>query len=393
MKSRNIIVIPFFILTSIFLVGCDKERETTVSLNEVEIVSSTYSDNLKGQLDEANIENSINERIDDILNNMSLEDKIGQMFFVGSVPYTGLIDTYKFGGILLFGNSFTDKTRDQVISDINSMQNASSIPLLIGVDEEGGTVTRVSQNPMLCESRHNSPRYIYNEGGFEAIYNDSIDKSQTLRDLGINVNFAPVCDLAGDPSDFMYYRSFGSDSSQTSLYVENVVDAMNVSKIGSVLKHFPGYGNNTDTHTGIAYDSRAREQFDNEDFKPFIAGIEHNADSILVSHNIVYSIDEQYPASLSKATHDIIRDELEFNGVVMTDDLDMQGVRQFAGDNAIAVLAVKAGNDMLITSSYDVQIPAVIEAVGNGEIEEKQIDDSVRRILRWKIDLGLIEIE
>lgn len=151
--------------------------------------------------------------------------------------------------------------------------------------------------------------------------------------------------------------------------------------VGSVLKHFPGYGNNADTHTGIAYDHRPCETFLDSDFLPFQAGIHAGADMVLVSHNIVSCMDAQAPASLSLEVHKILREELGFTGVIITDDLAMNGVRDFAGDTEAAVLAVHAGNDLLCCTDFEVQIPAVLQAVEEGKITEEQINESVLRIL------------
>ena len=208
--------------------------------------------------------------------------------------------------------------------------------------------------------------------------------------LGINLNFAPVCDVSQDPQDFIYARSFGQDAEQTAEYVRTVVQTMSQEQMGSVLKHFPGYGNNSDTHTGIAYDERPIEGFVNSDFLPFQAGIDAGADMVLVAHNVVSCMDDQVPASISLPVHNILRNELGFDGVIITDDLVMEGVRQFAGDAEIAVRAVQAGNDMLCCTDFEVQVPAVIKAVETGEITEERLNESVLRILKMKIKLGII---
>ncbi|MPM61385.1 Beta-hexosaminidase [bioreactor metagenome] len=202
---------------------------------------------------------------------------------------------------------------------------------------------------------------------------------------------APVADVSTDPEDYIYSRAFGQDAEQTSQYVQLVVTTMNSEKMGSVLKHFPGYGNNQDSHSGITTDERRYESFESTDFLPFIAGIKAGAKAILVAHNIVTAMDDEYPASLSAKVHQILRDELGFTGVIMTDDLKMEAIREQYGDEQSAVLAVLAGNDMIISTYYDVQIPAVIAAYENGQITKEQIDQSVLRILNWKLDLGIIE--
>lgn len=330
--------------------------------------------------------------IQELLSSMSVEEKVGQMFFV-RCPDTGAaeaVSQYKLGGYILFGRDFKGKTAEQVRSDIDSYQSASGVPLLIGTDEEGGTVVRASSNPNLFPHVCQSPQALYAQGGMDSIIQDARQKSLTLLDLGVNVNLAPVADVSTDPNDFIYDRSFGQDAQATADYVSNVVQAMNAEGIGSVLKHFPGYGNNADTHTGVAIDQRPYETFETSDYLPFTAGIQAGADAVLVSHNVMSCVDSQLPASLSPAVHQELRNTLGFQGVIMTDDLAMEAVAAYATNESAAVMAVQAGNDMIVTTDFQTQIPQVVEAVNNGTIDEDQIDQSVTRILQWKYDLGLL---
>jgi beta-N-acetylhexosaminidase len=162
--------------------------------------------------------------------------------------------------------------------------------------------------------------------------------------------------------------------------------------VGSVLKHFPGYGDNADTHTGIAVDERSYEVFEASDLLPFQAGIDAggNTTAVLVSHNIVTCMDPDLPASLSPSVHELLRKNLGFDGVVMTDDLAMDAVAAYAQNGAVAVMALDAGNDLIITTDYRAQIPKVIEAVENGTLDEETINTACRRVLAWKQALGLI---
>lgn len=332
------------------------------------------------------------DKIESILNNLTLEEKIGQMFYV-RCPESGAIEKvsqYHLGGYILFREDFDGKTKEEVIADIESYQNNAEIPLLIGTDEEGGTVVRVSSNPNLRSTPFLSPSDTFANGGWQAISDDAQEKADLLLSLGINVNMAPVCDLTSEPDAFMYYRSFSDNLDYECEYVKTVVGISKQNQLGTVLKHFPGYGNNEDTHTGIAYDSQDYSEFESRDFVPFEVGIDSGADCVLVSHNIVECMDSQYPASLSENVHRILREDLSFDGVIMTDDLYMDAIRNYTGESEAAVMAVKAGNDILCCTDFEVQYPAVLEAVEKGEIPVSQIDDSVRRILKWKQDLGLI---
>lgn len=263
--------------------------------------------------------------------------------------------------------------------------------MFIAVDEEGGTVNRVSTNKNFRKYPFASPQYLYKHGGMDRIKSDAKEKSELLRSIGINLNFAPVADISTNKNDFIYKRSFAKSPKETAEYVKSVVEVMNEARVGSVLKHFPGYGNNKDTHTDLVRDKRPMEKFKSEDFLPFKAGIDAKASMVLVSHNIVEAMDKNAPASISPAVHKILRDELHFDGVIITDDLAMQGVKKFVGEKNSAVLALKAGADMLCSTDFINDIAAVKAAVANGEIKEKDIDEHVLRVLRAKINLGIIK--
>lgn len=328
----------------------------------------------------------------EILDSMTLEEKIGQLFFVRCRKDAGETDikTYNLGGYILFAEDFKEQTKTSMKEIIRGYQDSSKIPLLIGVDEEGGTVNRVSKYPAFHSTPFQSPQALYQNGGFDLIKQDTLEKSELLKSMGINVNLAPVCDVSTNSENFIYKRSFGKNADATSDYVTTVVSIMNSEQIGSTLKHFPGYGDNVDTHTGIAIDERSYESFQSSDFLPFQAGIKAGAGSILVSHNIVKSMDENYPASLSLEVHNILREELGFKGVIMTDDLSMDAIKEYTDDKEAAVLAILAGNDLIVASNFDVQIPAVIAAVNDNIITEERIDESVMRILIWKSSIGMI---
>lgn len=338
-------------------------------------------------------EEKAEQRIDKLISEMTVEEKVGQMFFVRfpDTDATEQVSEYNLGGYVLFGRDFDGKTREEITDNINSCQETAEIPLLIGVDEEGGTVVRVSSNENLRETPFLSPRDTFANGGWSAIEEDAEEKADLLLSLGINVNLAPVCDVTSDYNAFMYDRSFSGNPDEVSRFVKKVVEISSEKKLGTVLKHFPGYGNNEDTHTGIAYDNRDFSDFTETDFKPFITGIESGADCILASHNIVCCIDSEYPASLSKEVHNLLRNQLGFDGVIMTDDLSMGAITDYTGTENAAVLAIKSGNDLLCCSDIEEQYPAVLSSVQSGEIPVEQIDNSVKRILKWKQKLGIIE--
>ena len=337
--------------------------------------------------------NNIDE-IANLINSMSLEEKVGQMFMVRHPldvsTASKYINEYHLGGYIMFARDFENRSKDEVITMIATYQNISKIPMLIGVDEEGGTVNRISKYKKFRDTPFASPQELYASGGFAGIKSDTLEKAEFLKSFGINVNFAPVADVSTNPSDYIYKRSFGQNATLTSEYVSTVVNAMNEAGIGSVLKHFPGYGNNLDTHTGISIDNRSLDSFRKNDFLPFEAGIKAGADIVLVSHNIITSVDADNPASLSKNIHEILRNDLGFGGVIITDDLYMDAISSYLGNEDAAVKAVLAGNDLICTTDFETQIPAVIEAVKDGTISEEQINESVYRILKLKVKLDII---
>lgn len=373
--------------------GTAASTEDTIHISSAVPSSEETKKQTMEQTDSSAAGDPYETRAGELLSSMTLEEKVGQMFFVRLRKATAVedIEKYHLGGYILFGDDFKDETQTGMRDMLKGYQGASAIPLLIGVDEEGGTVCRVSKYPAFRSSPFKSPQNLYKQGGIKAIVADTREKAKLLLGLGINVNLAPVSDVSVNPDDFIYPRAFGRDAGETADYVKAVVREMGKDGIGSTLKHFPGYGSNGDTHTGAAVDTRDYKQFVQSDFLPFEAGIEAGAGSILVSHNIVNSMDGKHPASLSPAVHSILRESLNFKGVIMTDDLSMDAITKSIPEADAAVQAVAAGNDLLVATNFDVQIPAVLDALNKGTLKEAQIDASVIRILVWKLKLGILK--
>ncbi len=339
------------------------------------------------------------EKAEQKLETLTIEEKIAQLFVIGNstnTDYTEL-QKYQFGGYLFFKEFFNEKTEQQVKNKIEQYQKALKIPLLMAVDEEGGIVVRISNNKNLSATPFKASSQIYNNGGFEAIKQDTINKSNFLNNLGINLNFAPVVDIANNPKDYMYSRSLQQDKDKTAIFAKTVIEASKGLGVSYTLKHFPGYGNNADTHIGSSIDKRTYEDIYNNDLEPFRAGIEAGAECVMVSHNIVTSIDDKNQASISSKVHTLLRDELNFKGIIITDALNMGAIRdENTIEDAIAK-AITAGNDMIILSidknttdkdgskiTYQRVINAVRNALDNKTIEQEKIDEAVTRILAWK---------
>ena len=293
---------------------------------------------------------------------------------------------YNFSGFVFFEKDFTNKTKSEVIDMINELQDNSKIPLLTAVDEEGGKVVRISSNPNLRSEKFKSSKELYNEGGFDLIKKDTKEKSNLLKSLGLNLNLAPVVDVSTNPNDYIYSRTLGLDENLTADYAKTVIEASKGLGVSYTLKHFPGYSSNSDTHVGSSNDNRTYDEV-LKDLLPFKVGIENGAEAVLVSHNIVNSIDSDKPASLSGNIHNLLRGDLEFTGVTITDDISMQSLDELDKPTLQAMLA---GNNLVITTDYETSFKEIKNAITNGTISEKYIDELVFKVLSWKFYKGIM---
>ena len=327
-----------------------------------------------------------------LMKDMTLEEKIGQLFLVRYDVSTSpkQITDYYAGGFVLFAKDFQNHTKETIKEEIKERQDLSKIPLALAVDEEGGYVTRVSRFPVFRSEKFKSNRVLFETGGYDLVETSEKEKAELLLSLGLNLNLAPVADVSTDSNDYINIRTFGRDSKETATFISNIVSYNNKAGISSCLKHFPGYGNNVDTHNGIAIDNRSYEYFVANDFLPFKSGIEAGVPTILVSHNIVNAMDSEYPASLSKKVINELRETLKFSGVIITDDLAMGAVAKFVDASNAATLAINAGNDMIITSDFETMYNEVLNNVKSGIIKEETIDMAVKRIIAWKYAYKII---
>lgn len=328
------------------------------------------------------------------LEKMSLEEKVGQMILAYH-PDDDAVDIqkkYQFGGYVFFAKYFKNNTPEGVVADMTSYQDTSKIGMLLAVDEEGGTVNRISKYPMYRDEPFASPQEIFHGGGWDGIVADAKEKCAFLKILGLNTNLAPVADVPYDKKNYIYNRAFSTDPEEVSDFVEYVTNECKDAKVVSCLKHYPGYGDAGDTHRTVIEDTRDQQVLDTRDSMPFQAGIAAGTPMIMVSHTIVDAYDAKNPASLSKAVHSVLRNNLGFDGVIITDDLAMSGVTKFVSDpGKAAVQAIQAGNDMICAGNPIEQYEAILQAVNDGTISEERINESVLRILEMKKTYGLIE--
>lgn len=240
-------------------------------------VTSENLDSLASVKQSSDIFSMYYNKAEILLESMTLEEKVGQMFlarYPGSSEAIREIQSENPGGYILFGKDFANKTKQDITAELESNQSHSKIGLIFGVDEEGGLVTRVSSYLSFRDSKFKSPQDLFNIGGMQAILDDSREKSSLLKSLGLNMNLTPVVDIPTNSSSFIYDRTYGKSPEDTSIYTSELIKTMNSDKIISSMKHFPGYGDNVDTHTGIAIDNRDYSIFETSDFLPFKSGIE-----------------------------------------------------------------------------------------------------------------------
>lgn len=396
-KSTKIIisVLAIILVGAIFFdVAFINNTKISKSSKENTTVSQTTQSE---QTTEPTYSNPVESQAREMVKNMTLYEKVGQMllYYIPKEEPLKKMARWQFGGYILFSRNFENSTPAQTRAEIGEYQKASKIPAFMAVDEEGGGVNRVSQFSQYRSEPFHAGITNYQKGGWQAVIDDAKDKSKFLLDLGINTVLAPDADVPYSRSDYIYSRAFSTDANAVSEYVSKTVSAMNEENFLSCVKHFPGYGNNTNTHTGSSVDTRSWDSFKERDLLPFEAGMKAGVAFVMVSHNIIDDFDKGVPASLSKKMHEYIRNDMNYDGIIVCDGLGMSGVKEYVGGDKgeVAVQAVIAGNDMLCATDVGVQLRAIVKAVNDGRIELSQIEDSVTRILMTKINYGLIEKE
>ena len=335
--------------------------------------------------------NPFNNKIMDYVKYLSTEEKVGQLI-MAKVPSYNKIETitnYKISGYIYYAGNIGSKSIEELQEEIKSFQENSNIPLLIAIDEEGGTVSRLSGNKKLTQEPFRSPQELYDQGGFDLITKDAIRKRDLLVNLGFNVNYAPVIDVVTDTNAYMYKRSFGKSAEETAKFAKTILDTQ-TKEMTYTFKHFPGYGNNVDTHITKSNDNRSLDDFDNNDFIPYIEAINNGAKQIMISHNIINSIDDK-PSSLSLKMHNILRERLDFKGVIITDSLSMGAITNYETNPYVA--AVKSGNNLIITENASKAYEEILEAIQYESISDSLLDRLVYRVIELKLYKGLLTID
>lgn len=341
------------------------------------------------------------QKLDEIVNAgievMPLEDKVAGLFIVAPEAITGVatavqagdgtrdaLSEYAVGGVVYFERNI--QSEEQIKEMLDNTSLYTKYPLFLAVDEEGGSVARLASAGV--GEAVDSAQAIGETGDAENAYAAGVTIGSSLVNIGFNLDFAPVADIASVADSVMAGRAYGSDAATASPFVAAMVRGLHEQKVAACLKHFPGNGaTSKDTHTGIAVSDRSAEEFRAEEFAVFQAGIDAGADMIMVSHMAAPALTgSNDPCSLSKeAVTDILREELGYEGVIITDALNMSAVSDYHSSDEAAILALRAGCDMLLMpEDFEEAYNGVLQAVKDGVISEERVDDSLRRIYRIK---------
>ncbi len=369
------------------------ELAAIVAANEAESEEPTP------EVVEETTEDLLEEVVQSCIADMSLEDKVAGLFIVTPEGLTGVdkavragdgtkeaLEKYAVGGVVYFAQNI--QSDNQIKEMVANTVSYSKYPLFIAVDEEAGKVARL-QTALKLDAT-DTPQAIGEGAEASAAYNAYSIIGERLATYGFNLDFAPVADvLNSDANGAIGDRSFGSDAAVVSDMVTQAVQGLTSNGITACIKHFPGQGSvDEDTHDGMAATERSADDMKNTDILPFIAGIEAGAEMVMVGHFTCPSLaeDATTPCSLSKAVMtDLLRGEYGYNGVIITDALNMTAISEYYGADEAAIKALKAGADMiLMPEDFETAYNGVLEAVKDGSIDEQRINDSLARVYRIK---------
>lgn len=392
--------IMVFSILLLYLTGCSNGNEpileTFSKINGEFTIQNQIGISLKEE-----------QLIDEILNDMTLEEKVAQLFIVDIDTYINMTDvtdmsealmnkinTHPVGGVIMFSKNIVDQT--QIVKLNEEMQSISKIPLWISVDEEGGRVSRLGNNPQVGMTIIPSAQIIGNTLEPYRAYQIGKILGSELNALGFNMDFAPIGDINTNPNNpVIGDRSFSADPTLVADMVIQEVKGLQENDVAAVVKHFPGHGDTAlDTHTGIVTVEHDITRLRNVELIPFQSAIQQGTLGIMVAHinlpNVTY---DERPASLSPIIiTGLLREEMEFKGLIITDALNMGAIKDQYTAKEASLEAFKAGVDILLMpEDFELAYEGVLLAIMNGDITQERLDASVRRILQAKLDLGLFD--
>lgn len=387
MKKR---ILTLCLLLTLLLSSCSQ----TSNNNQTE--GTTAKDTTT---EDTTAESATTENITDIslaeqlLSEMTLEDKIGQLFIIRPEQLEDN-PSYNIGGVCMFAANINSP--EQITSYINTLQSNSKIPMFISVDEEGGLVARIANSEAFNVTTYNSMEEIGTTGDPNNAEDVGYTIGSYLKEYGFNLDFAPVADVNTNPENIVIgNRAFGNDPNLVASMVNSAINGFHNAEIMCCVKHFPGHGDTVgDTHDGYVSITKTWDELKDCELIPFISAIQNNVDTIMVAHITTPNItSDNLPASMSyEMITTKLRGELGYDGVVITDAMEMGAIANHYTSSTGAVTALKAGVDIIlmpesITEAYE----GIYEAVMNGDITEERIDESVLRILSLKEKYNIIQ--
>jgi len=343
-------------------------------------------------------EELLEEMVVNMISEMTLEEKVAGLFIITPESLTGqskvtkagdgtkaALEKYPVGGIVYFKQNIT--SADQVKEMIDNTKAYCRYPMFIAVDEEGGDVARVQQGLKLDKT--STAEELGIENNTVTTFDTYSAIGNYLTEYGFNLDFAPVGDVLTNPDNqAIGNRSFSSDAEVVSNMVVSAIGGLHDSGMYTCVKHFPGQGNaDADTHQTLANTDRTRADMDSCELLPFKAAIENGVDMIMIGHlSAPELMEESLPCSLSKEViTDLLRGEMGYNGVVITDSMSMAAISEYYGPDEAAIKALKAGADMvLMPENFETAYQGVIDAVNDGTIDEQRINDSLARVYKLK---------
>lgn len=375
----------------------DREEEQTKNQG-LEVSKKTEGE--RSIKNDKTLKEAVQDKLETYLKDMTIEEKIGQLFMIAirkdgeghsitqiNESIKQQIHTYHVGGVILFGENI--ETVQQTQKLISDLQNESTIPLFVGVDEEGGTVSRVGKNEAINKIPFKEAYTIGQTGDVRFAYEEAKRIGVLLKELGFNMDFAPVADIYNEPSNKVIgRRSFGRSSEEVIPMILAFSRGLIEENIQPVIKHFPGHGNTIeDSHEGIAYVHKSLEELEKEELLPFERAINMGVGAIMKGHLLVPAVDETTIVSLSDKWKEYMAAHYDLTEtLVMTDAMDMGAVVENYSAEEAAYLSLMAGNDMiLIPDDLEKAYEGILKAYTDGHLSEERIDESVKKILSKKV--------
>lgn len=401
LKKRISLYLCFLLMT---LTGCREQSEINVSVSRhinMHVASGIPVSPTQEML------------IEEYIQAMTLEEKIGQLFYitignlmdpeeshstVGTIltdEEREVLQQYAPGGVILMGSNVVS---DAQVSELTAaLQSNSKVPLFIGVDEEGGIVSRLGNAAGVAMENVGSMQSIGASGDRNQAYEVGTELASGISNLGFNMDFAPVADVLTNPNNYeIGSRSFGSDADMVADMVEAEILGLQEHGVSAVTKHFPGHGGVIgNSHNNLQYVDTSIEGLREVEFLPFQAAIHSDTDAVLISHLVLTSVGSERPSTLSEeVVTGLLREELGYEGIVITDSFQMGSITENYSQSEAVVLAVQAGCDMiLMPTEYETCYQGLLEAVRAGTIPEERIEEACIRIIKTKIKRGILTLE